>query len=92
MPDKLKEFVRQTLDEIFATLPPEDLARRLPAEERVKGLPAEERLKGLPAEERLKGLTADEVLRALSPETREAVVRQLKANDSTSGTSVSELR
>jgi hypothetical protein len=68
MPDKLKEFVRQTLDEIFATLPPEDLARRLPAEER------------------LKGLTADEVIRALSPETRDAVARQLKANESADGT------
>jgi hypothetical protein len=63
MPEKLKEYVRQTLDEILANIPPE------------------ERLKGLPAEERLKGLTADEVLRALSPATREAVARKLKATE-----------
>jgi hypothetical protein len=71
MPDKLKEFVRQTIDELLTSLP---------AEERLKGLPAEERLKGLPAEERLKGLSAEEVVRALSPEAREALARQLKMN------------
>jgi hypothetical protein len=37
-------------------------------------------LKSLPAEERLKGLSAEEIVRALSPETREALARQLKAN------------
>ena len=42
MPDKLREFVRQSIDELL---------RSLPAEERLKGLPAEERLKGLSAEE-----------------------------------------
>ena len=42
MSDKLKEFVRQTIEEILA---------ELPAEERLKGLPAEERLKGLSPEE-----------------------------------------
>jgi hypothetical protein len=73
MSDKLKEFVRQSIDEILAGLP---------AEERLKGLPAEERLKGLPAEERLKGLSAEEVVRALPPETLEALARQLKANGS----------
>ena len=73
MPDQLKEFVRETIDELLASLP---------AEERLKGMPAEERLKGLPAEERLKGLSPEEQLRALSPEAREALARQLKANGS----------
>jgi hypothetical protein len=40
------------------------------------------RLKGLPAEERLKGPSAEEVIQALSPEVREALARQLKANGS----------
>ena len=40
----------------------------------------DELLASLPAEERLKGLSADEVIRALSPETLEALARQLKAN------------
>ena len=73
MPDKLKEFVRQSIDQLLASLP---------AEERLKGLPAEERLKGLGAEERLKGLSADEVVKALSPEMLEALARRLKANGS----------
>lgn len=57
MSDKLKDFVRQTLDELFANMP---------------------------VEERLKGLSAEEIVRALSPEVREELARQLKAN----GTSV----
>jgi hypothetical protein len=73
----MKELYRQTLDDIFAKLPQEEILRRLslaqrleglPAEERLKGLPAEERLKGLPAEERLKGLPAEERLKGLSAE------------------------
>jgi hypothetical protein len=50
MPYKLKEFVRQTLDEILANMPPE---------ERLKGLPAEERLKGLTAEEVARALSPE---------------------------------
>jgi hypothetical protein len=41
MPDKLKEFVRQSLNELLATLP---------VEERLKGLSAEEVIRGLPPE------------------------------------------
>jgi hypothetical protein len=75
MSEKLKEFVRQSIDELL---------RELPAEERLKGLPAEERLKGLPAEERLKGLSAEEVAGALPPEVLAALARKLKANGSAS--------
>lgn len=50
MSDKLKEFVRQSLDKIFAGLP---------AEERLKGLPVEERLKGLSAEEIARALSPE---------------------------------
>jgi hypothetical protein len=75
MSDKLKDFVRETY---------EDIRNRMSVEERLKGLSAEERLKGLPAEERLKGLSAEEVLRALSPEAREALTRQIKGNGSSS--------
>jgi len=50
MPDKLKEFVRQSLDEILAKMPPE---------ERVKGLPAEDRLKGLTADEVVRALSPE---------------------------------
>jgi hypothetical protein len=73
MPDQLKEFVNQTIDELLQTLPAEELRKRLTPEER---------LKGLPAEERLKGLSADEVLKGLPPETLEALVRRIKANGS----------
>lgn len=75
MPEKMKDLVRKTIDEILKTLP---------AEERLKGLAAEERLKGLAVEERLKGLSAEEVVKALSPEAREALARQLKVSGSTS--------
>jgi hypothetical protein len=73
MPDKLKEFVRQSIDNLLASLPAEELRRRLSTEER---------LEGLPAEERLKGLSADEVAKALPPEILEALARRLKANGS----------
>jgi hypothetical protein len=73
MSEKLKEFVRQSIDELL---------QELPAEERLKGLPAEERLKGLPAEERLKGLSAEEVAGALPPEVLAALARKLQANGS----------
>ncbi len=89
MPDKLKEFVRETIDELLASLPAEELRKRLSPEERLEGvpmeelrkrLPPEERLKGLSPEERLKGLSAEELVKALPPETLEALARQLKAN------------
>jgi hypothetical protein len=84
MPDKLKEFVRETIDELLASLPPEELRKRLSPEERLKGLPAEELRKRLSEEERLKGLSAEEVVRALPPETLEALARQLKGNGTSS--------
>jgi hypothetical protein len=73
MPEKLKEFVRQSIDELL---------KGLPAEERLKGLPAEELRKRLSPEERLKGLSAEEVARALPPETLDALTRRLRANGS----------
>jgi len=73
MSEKLKEFVRQSIDELL---------RSLPAEERLKGLPAEELRKALPVEERLKGLSVEEMIRAIPPEKLEALTRQLKGNDS----------
>jgi len=75
MSDKLKEFVRQSIAELLASLP---------AEERLKGLSVEERLQGLSVEERLQGLSAEEVVQALPPETLEALARQLKENGSSS--------
>jgi hypothetical protein len=80
MSDKLKEFVRQSINELLASLPAVELRKRLSVEERLKGLSVEERLKGLSVEERLEGLSAEEVVRALPPETLEALARQLKAN------------
>lgn len=41
MPDKLKEYVRESLDKLLASLP---------AEERLKGLSAEEVARALPPE------------------------------------------
>ncbi len=82
MPDKLKEFVRQTIDELLESLPKEELRKRLSPEERLEGLPAEELRKRLSPGERLAGMSADEVLRSLSPEALESLTRQLKANGS----------
>ena len=56
MPDKLKEYVRESLDKLLASLP---------AEERLKGLAAEERLQGLSAEEVARALPP-ETLQALA--------------------------
>jgi hypothetical protein len=77
---KLKEFVRQTMDQIFKDMPLEKRLEGVSAEELCKRLTATERLEGLPAEERLKGLSAEEVAQALSPETLEALVRKLRPN------------
>ena len=35
MPDKLKEFVRETIDELLKSLPAEELRKRLSPEERI---------------------------------------------------------
>jgi hypothetical protein len=43
-------------------------------------LPHEELRKRLSLEERLEGLTAEDLIRTLSPETLEALKRQLKTN------------
>ena len=52
MSDKLKEYVRQSIDELLRSLPPEELRKRLSPEERLEGLSAEEVLKALPPETR----------------------------------------
>jgi hypothetical protein len=82
MPDKLKEFVRQSIDELLKGLPAEERLKGLPAEERLKGLPAEELRKRLSTEERLQGLSAEDVVRALPPGTLEALARRFRANGS----------
>lgn len=73
MSEKLKEYVRQSIDELL---------KSLPAEELHKAVTIEEGLKGLPAEERLKGLSVEEVIRGLSADTLEALIRKLKDNNS----------
>ncbi len=50
MSDKLKEFVRQSIDELLQSLPPEERLKGLSAEERLKGLSAEEVIRALPPE------------------------------------------
>jgi hypothetical protein len=50
MSDKLKEYVRQSIDELLASLPAEELRKRLSVEERLKGLSAEEVVRALPPE------------------------------------------
>jgi len=85
MPDKLKEFVRESIDKLLASLPAEELRKRLSVEERLKGLPPEERVKGLLPEERVKGLPPEERVKGLPPEERlkglsaEEVLRGLPA-------------
>jgi hypothetical protein len=85
MVDKLKEFVRQTREELLRNLTPEErlkVLNSLPVEDRLKGLSAEEVAKALPPEERLKGLSAEEVANALAPEVLAALARKLTADGS----------
>jgi hypothetical protein len=75
MPDakeELQKLYRETVAEILAKTPPEELRQYLSPEER---------LKGLPPEERLKGLSVDELLAALSPDMREELARRLKGEN-----------
>jgi len=74
MSDKLKEYVRESIDKLLASLSPE---------ERLKGLPPEELRKRLSPEERLEGLSAEDLAKVLPAETLEAA-RRLKANGSSS--------
>ena len=50
MSDKLKEYVRQSIDKLLASLPPEEIRKHLPVEERLKGLSVEEIIRGFPPE------------------------------------------
>ena len=43
MPNPLEDFVRQSLDEILRSLPPEELVKGLSFEERMAGLDAVQR-------------------------------------------------
>jgi len=52
MPDKLKEFVRETIDELLKSLPVEERLKWLSPEERLKGLSAEEVVRALSPEAR----------------------------------------
>jgi hypothetical protein len=71
MPDKLKEYVRESLDRLVASMPPEELLKKFSAKDRIKGVPVEERLKDV---------SVEEILRALPPEKRAALAKELKAN------------
>jgi hypothetical protein len=59
----------------------EELTRQT-IDQLLKELPLEKRLEGVPIEKRLEGVPIEEILAALSPEAREALARQLKANGS----------
>ena len=69
MSDILKDFVRETIDELLNSLP---------VEERIKGLSAEDLRKSLSVEERLKGLSVEELVRALPAEILAEIARKLE--------------
>jgi hypothetical protein len=50
MPDKLQEFVRQSIDELLNSLPVKERLKGLSPQERLEGLSAEEVFKALPPE------------------------------------------
>jgi len=52
MVDKLKEFVRQSIDEFLESLPAEELVKGLSVEERLEGLSVDEIFRALPPETR----------------------------------------
>jgi hypothetical protein len=56
-------------------------------EEILESLPVEKRLKGLSAEQRLEGKSPEEFVKELSPEMRAALLRYLKAADSSASPS-----
>jgi hypothetical protein len=87
MSEKMKEYLRQSVDSILKSIPPEERLKGMTTEERLKGMTTEERLKGtteeellklIPLEERLKGLSTEDVLKALPPEILEQLAHRLK--------------
>jgi hypothetical protein len=69
MSEKMKELLRQSVEDFF---------KSVPLEERLKGVSPEELLKMVPVEERLKGLSADELLKSLPPEVVTQLAQKLK--------------
>ena len=68
MSDKLKEYVRESIDNLLKSLPPEELRKRLSPEERLKGLSAEEMARALSLEAR-KALARELMDNGSSPES-----------------------
>jgi hypothetical protein len=72
-----EDQMQQALDDLLASLSPE---------ERLRGLTPDDLLAGLSPEERLRGLAPEDLLRALSPEELERLLQllqtQTKADDS----------
>ncbi len=66
MPDKLKEYVRESLDKLLASLPPEQRLKGLTAEELARALPPET-LQALARLLKANGQTADPDAPADSP-------------------------
>jgi hypothetical protein len=71
MPDMLKEFARETIDQFL---------KELPVEKRLEGLTAEQRVQGLSAEQRVQGLSAEQRVQGLSVEELQELVEKLKVN------------
>ncbi len=71
MANKLQEYVRKSLDELFRNMPPEERLKGLSPEQLRARLSPEERLKGLSPEERLKGLSPEELRAAIAAAQRE---------------------
>ena len=71
MPDKLKEFVRETREKML---------KSLTMEQRLEGVTPEDLLKRFPPEDLLKRLSADDVIKALPPDVLEELKRRFKAD------------
>jgi hypothetical protein len=67
--DQLNEFVRETIDDLLASLSAQERLKGLPAEERLKGLSAKEIIPALPPEtlEALAQLLAKRIVGELAP-------------------------
>jgi hypothetical protein len=82
-PEFITELGKQMVNQILATIPPEEVLKQVPHQEILKHLTAEERLSGLKPEERLSGLKPEERLKDLDIAEIERYLQQRKQQAAT---------
>jgi hypothetical protein len=83
--EQLRQLDRAFLEELFNTMPPDELLKRRAHESEMvlrRAMPAEKIVKGIRLELLLKTVSADDMLAVLSPEQRAELAQRLREDGS----------